>query len=715
MKVPTLNVPTLSKALSLPSLQPATIKYPSRADYCTSVRNPQFAFRKKDPFTQQERDLDASLAAGKPVEKRNFDGSTTVWSASGSFGVVFKYETYTPEQTWALKCFCRSNFEVVDRYKKILRKLEQHPCQDYFVAFSLLEEGIRVLGHCYPVVKMAWVEGDNLKKFLRNNLNQPQRLEQLAAQFLQLCQDFSAADLAHGDLQHGNIFVQQQAEQLQLKLIDYDSLYFGGDRSEDNIKGLADYQHPLRQSLKHRCRELDFFSQLVIYLSILALAQKPELWHRCGVEDREGLLFARADFQNPHQAEIFKALAHLPAPIPMLASQLKAICRLKEFSQIPDLGTVLGLSTAPHKRWVFPTLALPTLSLPTLSLPALPTLALPNLALPNLTLPTFTRPTFTKLTLAHPQQQAEMSPVAPLLPVEEQAATPPTSLDWDPRHLKTILPPSAIVLHPRSRPQQPLRALLQGCQGVLISCQKTVQQTQQTVYSQFQTLTGNVASFKLPRLSIPKLDLAKLDLLKLPRVAKPHSPIETWTTAEIATFLDCSAAWCHQQRYRFTDSFKVKTHYFKDPEGTIHWTKRGLQQLYRLHKAQQNLALPAALLSTKEVSQQLQIATEQLTKLKAKYANLFKPGEHYQLDTRKHYYWTAAGVAMLTQFLQEAPEATTPKPAPAKPKPVKPNPVQPNLIKDSQAQAKTAPSKISQTKALHAKAKRHLPQHPRHA
>ena len=320
------------------------MKYPSRSEYCSFIRNPKIAFRKKDPRTKIEYDLDSSLVNGQSVEKTKFDGTKELWSASGSFAIAFKYKTFSPQQIWAVRCFYRSNFNVKEHYQNALIYLRKSYCRSYFVNFSFLEEGIRVLGKCYPILKMEWIEGENIKKFIKDNLNNQNKLNYLAKLWIQLSHDLLEAGIAHGDLQYGNILIVDNYNQLGIKLIDYDSLFFSiAPRAvKDNIKGLPDYQHPLRKSLENRCLEIDFFPQLVIYLSILALAEDKSLWKTYSLDETEGLLFSSTDFQNPDQANIFQSLAKLPSPIPELANKLKQICKLEYFKSIPSLDIVLS-------------------------------------------------------------------------------------------------------------------------------------------------------------------------------------------------------------------------------------------------------------------------------------------------------------------------------------------------------------------------------------
>ena len=319
------------------------MRYPSRSDYCCSIRNPAFAFRKKDAFTGREINLDSALVKGSAVERVHASGLRDLWSASGSFAIAFKYETPSPQTTWAVRCFYRSTFDVTQHYRQALRHLKRNPCQKYFVRFDFLQEGIRVQGKCYPILKMEWVEGANLKKFIKANLRNPSKLRELADRWVELVRELHLAGIAHGDFQHGNVLVVEEFGRLSLKLIDYDSLYFAKAHQniEDSIKGISNYQHPLRKSLSHRCLEIDAFPALIIYLSILALERNPKLWSNYDLDNTEGLLFEEADFLHPQQASIFRNLKRLPRPISSLAQQLQEICALTQFEQLPSLDEVI--------------------------------------------------------------------------------------------------------------------------------------------------------------------------------------------------------------------------------------------------------------------------------------------------------------------------------------------------------------------------------------
>src|SRR5206468_4068962 len=76
---------------------------------------------------------------------------------SGNFADV--YEVRCPNGTrWAVKCFTREVPGLRERYQEISRCLQDAKLP-FTVELTYLEEGIRVRGQWFPVLKMQWVEG----------------------------------------------------------------------------------------------------------------------------------------------------------------------------------------------------------------------------------------------------------------------------------------------------------------------------------------------------------------------------------------------------------------------------------------------------------------------------------------------------------------------------------------------------------------------------
>jgi hypothetical protein len=309
--------------------------YPSRGDYISAIRNPQISFKHN-----------SQLINGNAVEKP-IGILKDPWNSSGKFAIVFKYKTYPNNHLWAIRCFLQSQDHMEIQYKKVSQCVNQNnPNLSCFIDFEYLEKGILVNGSIYPIVKMEWSEGKNLRKFIKDNLLNTNKLNELAQSWLNLSENLINAGIAHGDLQHGNILIND-SNGVKITLIDYDSLYYQSiDKSnkKDYIKGIPDYQHPSRNNLQFQCLELDYFSQIVIYLSILAFAEQPQLWQELDLDNKEHLLFSEQDFKKPDQVQIFNKLSKLSSTISDLSNALKKICKFTEFKQIPSLNS-LALNT----------------------------------------------------------------------------------------------------------------------------------------------------------------------------------------------------------------------------------------------------------------------------------------------------------------------------------------------------------------------------------
>ncbi len=82
---------------------------------------------------------------------------------------------------WAVKCFTREAPGLRERYQEISRRLRSVKLP-FIVDFTYLEQGIRVLGKWYPVLKMEWVEGLTLNQFVGKFADNPTWLEGVVSQ-----------------------------------------------------------------------------------------------------------------------------------------------------------------------------------------------------------------------------------------------------------------------------------------------------------------------------------------------------------------------------------------------------------------------------------------------------------------------------------------------------------------------------------------------------
>ena len=124
----------------------------------------------------------------------------------------------------------------------------------------------------------------------------------------------------------------------RIRLVDYDGMYlpkFSGERSPE--LGHKNYQHPER-SADHYGEYIDNFPSLVIYLSLLAVASDPNLWH---FYNDDNLILTRSDYETPGKSEVLQRLKSSDdATVAKLAESLEECCTMP-VQEVPDLETIL--------------------------------------------------------------------------------------------------------------------------------------------------------------------------------------------------------------------------------------------------------------------------------------------------------------------------------------------------------------------------------------
>jgi len=286
-------------------------------DYSAAIVVPQMV---KAPMLQR----------GHPVEKNG-----RLLRYAGGFCVVYPYEA--GRHKYAVRCWHTPVATVQDNLEKILSSIQRCGLP-YFVPCSYVRNAIMTAKGAQPAVVMDWVEAQTLKKYIESNLNKPITLERLADRFLRMATALHKAGISHGDLQHGNILVLPDGG---LKLVDYDSMYVPGMQEvADEIKGLAGYQHPSRCRQLYRSPVSDYFSELVIYTSILTLAGHPGLWRKYNLADTETMLFTEADIASGGTSEIFR-LIESDRDIRHLGRAIKDALRQQALDRIVPLESVV--------------------------------------------------------------------------------------------------------------------------------------------------------------------------------------------------------------------------------------------------------------------------------------------------------------------------------------------------------------------------------------
>ena len=294
--------------------------YPSRTDIVTAMRNPQVSFKSTE------------LIGGSVIQK----GSRVI-QYSGGYTTVFPFHTSNSKKV-AVRCWIADIGDAKRRSQEISSYLSalNNP---YFCEFKYLENALLINGNIYPIVLMDWVEGKTLKDFINDNIHSnPSTISKVRGNFKNMVAYFHQQNIAHGDLQHGNILVNSDCS---LTIIDYDSMYIEPlNGMSDAIKGLPGYQHPSRSANKLINPKLDYFSELIIYLSLLVFENQPALWQK--YYETEDLLFSKDDFANAdHSALMNSLLQSNNQTIVELTNKMKEQLTKSDIQQLEPLENLL--------------------------------------------------------------------------------------------------------------------------------------------------------------------------------------------------------------------------------------------------------------------------------------------------------------------------------------------------------------------------------------
>jgi hypothetical protein len=238
--------------------------------------------------------------------------------AAGQFAYVFKLNIAHKGEAKAVRCFRGFIADREQRYRAISEHLKT-VVDSPLARFEYHPAGILVEGRRYPIVVMDWVSGLSLDSYIAHVLDRRDVLRDLAEDWIRVLRRLREARIAHGDLQHGNILVENGL----LRLVDFDGMYvpaMAGWTACEN--GHEHYQHP-RKTAKDFGPNVDNFSGLVIYLSLLALSEDPELWR--DYHD-ENLIFTKHDFLAPANSALFRRLRILSEEPRRLADVLSKAC-----------------------------------------------------------------------------------------------------------------------------------------------------------------------------------------------------------------------------------------------------------------------------------------------------------------------------------------------------------------------------------------------------
>ena len=208
------------------------MNYPLISEYIEAIR---FA---EDNFDKLSNLRPVPDANGNPV------------MSSGNFAVVFKMKDIETEKVYAVKCFTREQEEREERYREIIKVLEQVK-SPYFVSTQYYDKELFVDTSQsdeteFPVLVMDWVEGVPLDEYMKSIADNQFYRELLANRFQKLVCWLLPQPFAHGDIKPDNIIVKEDGS---IVLLDYDGMFVSALRGQEALEnGTPLYRHTGRKS-----------------------------------------------------------------------------------------------------------------------------------------------------------------------------------------------------------------------------------------------------------------------------------------------------------------------------------------------------------------------------------------------------------------------------------------------------------------------------------
>lgn len=253
------------------------------------------------------------------------------WGA-GSFAIVGKFRSDNGEVfafRGPLKPFSQ---EALSRDKIIANHIASVPSgrPACLIDYSFHESAVKINGDWIDVYRMEWVDGELLGDAVDRlcQANDKPSLARLADQWKELLLELESAQIAHGDLQHDNVFVRSSDG--SLALIDYDTMYVPGLKgSAAPALGLAGYAHPKVLSGEvQRPYDLtiDTFPGLVILLSLKALAIEPRLKQSDQHFKTKNLLFRKEQLESGDSPSLLTLLKMNDRRLNWLIESLRSFC-----------------------------------------------------------------------------------------------------------------------------------------------------------------------------------------------------------------------------------------------------------------------------------------------------------------------------------------------------------------------------------------------------
>ena len=262
-------------------------------------------------------------------------------SFPGQFARVYKMQDNKNNKNVALRFFTKKKMGSMNRYTNLHEYFESKKDQlNFFTEFIFLKNAVNINVNDkeikFPIIKMNWIEGPTLEKFLLDHSNK-EKIEKLKINFKKIIEEMEQHQIAHGDLHPKNMIITKNCD---ITLVDYDCLFI--KKFEGQVMpeyGDPDCQHPNRKDFTYD-HTVDRFSAFVLYFALIILENNPEF-----SKIRQGeFIFSETDYKNPEKSETFKKINELPSSqIQYFLKTLKTICKNNKPS-IEPLSSIIQKS-----------------------------------------------------------------------------------------------------------------------------------------------------------------------------------------------------------------------------------------------------------------------------------------------------------------------------------------------------------------------------------
>ncbi len=308
--------------------------WPSAVDYQTALQIPEISFSRDD--------------------LRNASVETSSWglpvAITGNIAVVFPL--IRNGEKIAVRCFTRQQVVggMMERYGALRRHLVDFPSLHLPALrhYEFRADGLQLQGNSYPIMVMPWLRGKQLAAYIDQHVEDGEKLVSLADRWKEFTHSLRTAHFAHGDLSDGNILVDDDQN---IQLIDFDAAYVPSLKTKPPLEvGKPNFQHPDRLNTQaplygYYGENVDAFANLLIYVSLRALASDPSLWD--DFHDGDNLIFTNKDFQNLEQTPIWNRIETNPDDqVRLLVKVLKVFVQ-KSVDKLSHLDEVLGSLPTP--------------------------------------------------------------------------------------------------------------------------------------------------------------------------------------------------------------------------------------------------------------------------------------------------------------------------------------------------------------------------------